>query len=253
MPLNMEWFRVFLADPMYNLLVWLYDMVSFQDIGIALIILTVLIKAILWPLTGKSLRGQRAMQGLQPKIEEIKKKYKDDKETMSKEMMALYKEEKVNPASSCLPLLIQLPILIALYQVLLSGLSNSHQYKLYSFIQDPGLIDPMFLGLIDLSQPAIFIAVLAGIAQYFQARMLQQRRPPADLRKKEGAKDEDMMATMNKSMLYFMPAMTIVLGATFPGGLALYWFVVTLLSIFQQHMVFRGLQKTEKANGETTV
>lgn len=239
----MEWFRVLLTDPMYNLLVWLYDTVSFQDIGIALIILTVIIKLVLWPLTGKSLRGQRAMQGLQPKIEEIKKKYKGDKETMSKEMMALYKEEKVNPASSCLPLLIQLPILIALYQVLLSGLSNNHQYKLYGFIQDPGLINPVFLGMIDLSKPAIVIAVLAGIAQYFQARMLQQRRPPEALRKEEGAKDEDMMATMNKSMLYFMPAMTIVLGATFPGGLALYWLVVTLLSVLQQVVVFRGIDR----------
>lgn len=234
----MEWFRLLLSEPIYNLLVWIYNILPIQDVGFAIILLTIVIKGILWPLTGKSLKGQKALQSLQPKMDEIKKKYKDDKEKMAQEMMALYKTEKVNPASSCLPLLIQLPILIALYRVLLVGLNNEHAYRLYEFVADPGVVNEMFLGFIDLSRPAIWLAVLAGIAQYFQAKMLQARRPPKKLRDKDGAKDEDMMATMNKSMLYFMPVITVVIGATFPGGLALYWLVVTLLSILQQYLVF---------------
>jgi len=230
---------------MYNLLVWIYTALPVEDIGIAIILLTVLIKIVLWPLTGKSLQGQKALQSIQPKMNELKKKYKDNKEMLSKEMMALYKAEKVNPASSCLPLLVQLPILIALYQVLLVGLNNGDRYRLYSFVTNPGTINEMFLGFIDLAHPAIWIAVLAGIAQYFQAKMLQAQRPPKALREKEGAKDEDMMATMNKSMLYFMPAITIVIGATFPGGLALYWLIVTLLSIFQQYLVFKNERETD--------
>lgn len=235
----MEWFKVILAEPMYNLLVWLYQTLPVQDIGLAIILLTIVIKIILWPLTGKSLKGQKALQGIQPKMEELKKRYKDDKEKMAKEMMVLYKTEKVNPASSCLPLLVQLPILIALYRVLLVGVNNEHTYRLYSFIQDPGIIDTTFLNIMDLSKPAIYLAVLAGIAQYFQAKMMIKNRPPKSLREKEGAKDEDMMATMNKSMLYFMPVMTVLIGSTFPGGLALYWLVVTLLSILQQYLVLR--------------
>ena len=241
----MSWFQTFLAEPMYNLLVWIYTALPVEDIGIAIILLTVLIKIVLWPLTGKSLQGQKALQSIQPKMNELKKKYKDNKEMLSKEMMALYKAEKVNPASSCLPLLVQLPILIALYQVLLVGLNNGDRYRLYSFVTNPGTINEMFLGFIDLAHPAIWIAVLAGIAQYFQAKMLQAQRPPKALREKEGAKDEDMMATMNKSMLYFMPAITIVIGATFPGGLALYWLIVTLLSILQQYLVFKNERETD--------
>lgn len=239
----MEWFKIILAEPMYNLLVWLYQVLPVQDIGIAIIILTIIIKFILWPLTGKSLKGQKSLQAIQPKMEEIKKKYKDDKEKMAQEMMALYKTEKVNPASSCLPLLVQLPILIALYRVLLVGVNNEHTYRLYDFVTDPGVINATSLGFMDLSRPAIYLAILAGIAQYFQAKMMAKRRPPKDLRKKDGAKDEDMMATMNKSMLYFMPAITVVIGATFPGGLALYWLVVTLLSILQQHLIFNKKPK----------
>ena len=235
----MQFFHTFLAEPMYNLLVWIYTVLPFQDIGVAIILLTILIKAVLWPLTGKSLKGQKALQSLQPKMEALKKQYKDDKEKLAKEMMALYKTEKVNPASSCLPLLIQLPILIALYRVLLVGLNNGDTYRLYGFVTNPGAINELFLGFIDLAHPAIWLAVLAGIAQYFQAKMLQARRPPKAIREKEGAKDEDMMATMNKSMLYFMPVITVVIGATFPGGLALYWLVVTLLSILQQYLVFK--------------
>ena len=239
-------FNTFLAEPMYNLLIWLYAVLPVQDIGLSIIILTILIKLVLWPLTGKSLKGQKSLQSIQPKIEALKKEYKDDKEKMAKEMMALYKTEKVNPAASCLPLLIQLPILIALYRVLLVGLSNEAKYSLYSFVPDPGVINGMFLGILDLSKPAIILAVIAGIFQYFQAKMLQTRRPPASIRNKEGAKDEDMMATMNKSMLYFMPAITIIIGASFPGGLALYWVVVTLLSILQQYMIFNRDEKPKE-------
>lgn len=233
------WFRTFLAEPIYNLLVGLYVLFPWQDMGVAIILLTIIIKAVLWPLTGKALKSQKMLQELQPKVDEVKKKFVGDKEGMAREMMALYKAEKVNPASSCLPILIQLPVLIALYRVLLVGVSNQNIYSLYSFIPDPGVINEMAFGFLDLSQKNLVLAVLAGIAQYFQAKMMQVRRVPKAVEGAKGAKDEEMMAAMNKSMLYMMPAMTVVIGATLPAGLALYWLVVTLLSILQQWFVFR--------------
>jgi len=257
-------YQVVLYQPIFNLLVWLYNIVPGHDIGIAIVILTVIIKLILYPFSLQSIKAQKAMQAIQPKLEEIKKKYKDNKEKLSLEMMNLYKQEKVNPFSSCLPLLIQFPFLIAVYQVFRSGLSNGSFDLLYPFISNPGSINPYFLGLVDLSQPQIILAVLAGAAQYWQAKMIQVRKPPADKSGKPipGAKDESMMAAMNKQMIYFMPIITIVIGMSLPGGLLLYWFISTLLMILQQFYFFRkkdgdkgdgdsGTQKPEVIEGQT--
>jgi len=228
---------------MYNLLVWLYNVVPFHDIGIAIIVLTIVIKGVLWPLTGKALKSQRMLQALQPKIDALRKECGQDKERLAKEMMTLYKNEKVNPASSCLPLLIQLPILIALYRVLLVGLNNGDTYQLYAFVMDPGTINEVSLGFINLANANIVLAFLAGAAQYVQAKMLQAGKPPKEVQGTVAAKDEDLAASMNKSMLYVMPVVTVVIGVSLPGGLALYWLVVTLLSILQQYFVFRSIKE----------
>ncbi len=209
--------------------------------GFAIIFLTVIVKLILWPFMNSSLKSQKALQELQPKIEELKQKHKDDKEGLAKATMELYKNEKVNPLSSCLPLLIQFPILIALYRVLLQGFNPDALNQLYPFISNPGEIDKMFLGFLDLSLASVSLAVLAGVLQFFQTRMLMNKRPPKTVQGTPGAKDESMLAAMNKSMLYFMPAVTILIGAQLPGGLTLYWVTVTIVSIIQQMVVFRKI------------
>ena len=225
---------------MFNLLIWLYDVLPGADMGFAIILLTIVIKLILWPFTHASLKSQKALQELHPKLDAIKEKHKDDKEGLAKAMMEVYTKEKVNPLSSCLPLLIQIPILIALYQVLRDGLDPQSLSSLYSFVKNPGDINPLFIGLINLARASIPLAILAGVLQFFQTKMLVARRPPPALRKKEGVKDEDMMAAMNKSMLYFMPIMTVVIGATLPAGLTLYWVAINAISILQQFFVFRN-------------
>lgn len=232
-----ELFHTFLYQPIFNLLIWLYNIVPGNDIGIAIIALTVLIKALLYPLTGQALRSQKAMQSLQPKMEELKKKYKDQKEVLTKKMMELYKEEKVNPAASCLPLLVQLPILIAVFQVFHNGLQNNggELSDLYAFVYNPGFLDTTSKMFGNLAEASVVLAVLAGAAQFWQAKMIQVKRPPKEAG--SGAKDEDMAAIMNKQMLYVMPVLTIVFGLQFPGGLALYWLVTTLLTIAQQSIV----------------
>ncbi len=240
-------YETILYQPLFNLLVWLYDVIPGNHIGLAIIALTVLIKLILYPFSLQAIKAQRAMQKLQPKLEEIKKKYKDNREQMSMEMMKLYQQQKVNPLSSCLPILIQLPFLIAVYQVFRNGLSNGSFELLYPFVANPGTIEPFFLGL-DLSQPQLILALLAGAAQYWQAKMMQSVRPPQPGGLKlPGSKDEDMMAIMNKQMTIFMPIITVVIGMSLPGGLALYWFITTLLTALQQLVIFR-----KKDEGDTT-
>jgi YidC/Oxa1 family membrane protein insertase len=229
-------FHVIFYQPILNLLVFLYNIIPGHDIGLAIIAMTVIIKVVLLPLSKQSIKSQKALQGLQPKIDELKKKYVSNKEELGRAMMRLYKEEKINPFSSCLPMLIQLPFLWAVFIVFRDGLSNQALKGIYSFIPQPGAINSVSLGLLDLSKPNIVLAILAGAAQFWQAKMLSTKRPEV---KGPGAKDEDMMAIMNKQMIYFMPILTVVIGMTFPGGLALYWLVTTLLTALQQLYLFR--------------
>lgn len=227
-----------LYRPLFNLLIWLYDVIPGADIGFAIIALTVVVKLVLWPLTHASLKSQKMLQDLQPKLDALKEEHKDDKEALAKAMMELYKNEKVNPLSSCLPVLVQIPILIALYRVLSDGLHAESLSALYAFVHNPGSINAMFLGVLDLGQKSIPLAVLSGVFQFWQTRMLIARRPPKAVRGSEGSRDEDMLAGMNQSMLYFMPVMTAVIGASLPGGLTLYWVAINVISIIQQYVVF---------------
>ncbi len=234
-------FELILYQPIFNFFVGFYNI--FLDVGVVILVLTVLIKLALYPLTKKSIAAQKSLADLQPKMEALKKKYKDDQQAMAKETMALYKEHKVNPLGSCLPILIQLPVFLALYWVLRETLSSTDFSLLYSFVPSPGNINPISFGLFDLSKTSPVLAVLAGGAQYWQAKMMQSRKPPKEAG--EGGKDENMMSMMNKQMLYFMPVMTVFIGLSFPGGLALYWFLSTLLTGVQQWVMFRKKNKDD--------
>jgi len=231
-----NFFETIFYQPILNLLVLIYNIVPGHDIGIAIIVLTLVVKLVLYPLSKKALEGQKALQNLQPKLDEIKKKYVDDKEGMSRAMMELYKQEKVNPLSSCLPLLIQLPFFWAIFKVFRDELSGKAITLLYSFIANPGILNTMAFGLIDFSKPNIVLAILAGASQFVQAKMMPMKTPAVTT---PGAKDENIMAAMNKQMLYFMPVFTVFICWTLPSGLAFYWFISTVLTIAQQKYVFR--------------
>ncbi|WKZ24798.1 MAG: YidC/Oxa1 family membrane protein insertase [Patescibacteria group bacterium] len=243
-------FNTFFYEPILNLLVFIYNTLPGSDIGWSIVILTIVIKLILYPLSKKSIESQKALQDLQPKIEEIKRKYKDDKEAMSKAMMDLYKTEKVNPLSSCLPLLIQLPFFWAIFRVFNDELSGKTLDMIYPFIVNPGTMNPIAFGFVDFSETNIVLAILAGASQYFQIKMMPNK--PAAI-KSEGAKDENMMAMMNKQMLYIMPVLTVVICMTLPSGLAFYWFVSTILTLAQQWYIFRNNPKNKENSGQGQV
>lgn len=245
-------FNTILYEPIFNALIYLYNVIPLHDLGIAIILLTLAIKLILfWP-SLSALKSQKALQDTQPALEALKAKYKDNKEELGKQLIKFYKDNKVNPLSSCLPLLIQLPILIALYQAFFQGLSLDPVTHLLSASQLPHLYAPlreiytntpinsMFLNFVDLSKNHnIILAVLSGLTQFFQTKTLSSKRPVV---KTQGSKDEDMTAMMNKQMLYFMPILTVIFGYQFPAGVTLYWFVSTLFSLVQQ-LVFLNYRK----------
>ncbi len=233
-------FHIIFYQPIFNLLVWFYNVIPGHDIGIAIIILTIVLKFLLFPLTLKSMKSQKSLQDLQPKINEIKEKYKNNKEELAKATMELYRRDRVNPFSSCLPILIQLPFLIALYQVLAAGLKSSGFEALYPFVANPEHINTVSFGFLDLAASKnVILCLLAGISQFFQGKMMSTASPSRVAGKDEGSKDEAMLSSMNKQMLYMMPILTVFIGYSLPGGLVLYWIVMNLLTIAQQWVFLR--------------
>jgi YidC/Oxa1 family membrane protein insertase len=249
-------FDQFIYAPIYNLLVFVYDLLPFQDFGVAIIIVTLIIKFLLIPLSRKQIESQKKMTELQPKIKELQKKYKDDKEKQSRALMELYKTHKSNPFSGCLPMIVQLVFLIAIYRVLFNisqaGLMVDGNI-LYSFIKNPGQIDKMFLGLVDLSTavnlgnisfsetPKIILIILAALSQFFQSKMLMAKQK--EFPKAQNEDKMDFSQALSKQMLFLGPLLTLFIGIKFPSGLALYWLVSTVFMIVQQYF----LEKENKA------
>jgi len=228
-------FTLLFYQPILNLLIWLHNIIPGDDFGWAIIALTVLIKVILYPLSARSLHSQKALQDIQSKVDEVRTKYKDNKEQQGRELMQLYKKEKVSPFSSCLPLLIQLPFLFAIFQVLRDEIVAGGIDRLYPFVSQPEVVNMLFLGIVDLKQPSIIIAIIAGLLQFFQTRMLTHRKQPMV----PGSKDESMTSMMNKQMMYLAPIITVLFGVTLPGGLTLYWAINTLATLVQQILIFK--------------
>ncbi|MFH0840758.1 MAG: YidC/Oxa1 family membrane protein insertase [bacterium] len=228
-------FHTFFYNPILNLLVYIYNHVPGADIGIAIVVLTVIIKLVLYPLSKRALVSQKAMQNIQPKLEELKEKFKDNKEALSKAMMELYKKEKVNPFSSCLPLLIQLPFFWAVFRVFRDELGGKPLEGLYSFVSNPGVLDAMAFGIVDFSKSNLPLAILAGVAQFLQAKLMPKPKTSA----KKGSKEASMANIMGKQMMYFMPVVTVFICMSLPSGLAFYWFLTTVLTIFQQLYLFK--------------
>ncbi len=213
--------------PLLNLLIFSYHYIP--DIGVVIVLLTLLIRLIMAPSFHKQIKSQKALTDLQPKLNELKEKYKGDKEGQAKAMMGLYKEHKINPLSSCLPLIIQLPILIALYQVFSKALNN-HLAGLYSFVVKPEVINPYFFGLLNLSKPSIILGILAGAAQFWQSKMMMP--------KNTGQQDATAKA-MSLQTTYVLPIISVVIAIRLPAGLPLYWIVSTLFAIGQQYWINR--------------
>lgn len=224
-------FHETLYRPLFNGLIFLYNAIPLHDFGVAIILLTIIIRLILYPLNQKAIVSQKRLSQLQPQIKEIQARYAD-KVKQSQALMEFYKKNNVNPASGCLPLLIQFPILIALYQVFWNGLKPESLSALYSFIANPGTVDPMFLGLVSLANPNYIFAILAGVFTFWQSKMMVSLQPTA-------GQGNDFSAAMNKQMVYFMPLVTIFISWSLPAGLSLYWVVTTLAGIIQQYFVIK--------------
>lgn len=217
--------NTFLYEPIYNSLVFIAQHVAFKDVGLAVVILTIVIRFLLLPLSKKGIVSQYKMRLLQPKLDAIKARGLT-KEEEAKEQFALYKTEKINPFSGCLYLLIQLPILFALYFAFMRGIDQPTH--LYSFLSTEGLKNT-FLGLIDITKPFLPFAILAGVTQAIQAFLMP--KPPI-------TSGEGFQAQFTKSLAlqtkYVLPIIIIFISAKLASAVALYWIITNAFSIFQE-------------------
>lgn len=234
-------FKAILYQPLYNLLIFITWLIPGHNIGWTIIVLTLIIRIILMPSSAKSTRAQKDMKKLAPLLADIKKKYAGDRQGEATATMELYKEHGVSPWGSCLPLLIQLPILWILYRVFMIGLDTNRYDLLYSFTPAPDVINTVWLG-IDLSQPDKWILpILAGLAQLLQSWQMKQLNPtPAPSANKSDDKAADFSNMLTGQMMYIMPIFTVIIAMRLPAALALYWFVTTLFMVAQTWWIMRG-------------
>ncbi len=242
----MALFDTLVYNPIYNVLIFLYNTVPGHDFGIAIILTTLILKFALFPLAHKQIESQKKMQELQPLIKQLKDKHKKDKVKLNLALAELYKEKEVNLAAGCLPLIVQLTFFIAIYRVLINISQSGLQVQgenLYTFIANPGQIHHLFLSIVDLTHPNYVFAVLAAAAQYYQTKIMIARQP------KTAPKDDsepDFATIMTKQMLIIGPLLTLFIGFTFPAGLSLYWLVSTLFMIAQQEYILKTAQPVKE-------
>ncbi len=230
--------RTLFYIPLFNLLILLTAIMPGYSVGWAIIVMTVGLRLILVPSTTHQIRQQHKMKKLQPELKELQERHKDDRETLARETMNLYKKYDIHPLGSCLPMLIQLPILIPLFYVFRDGLSTAHFDLLYPFIPQPATINTAFFG-IDLASPnRLVLPILVALLQFVQSWMLI-KSPAAH------KPENDTQKILNTQMLYLFPLMTGFISLSLPAALPLYYGVGSAFAIIQQYLVLKTLPKPD--------
>lgn len=220
----------FIAKPLGIFLGWLYSILG--SYGLAIVVFSIIVKLVLYPLYAKQIMSSAGMSKVQPKMKEIQNKYRDDQQMMNQKLAELYKEEGINPMGGCLPLIVQMPILFGLFALLRNPL-----YYMGSSESMMVAVHESFLWMADLSQPDKWILpILAGIATYFSFSMNQTTMGGA----------QNSTADMMKSMKYIFPIMIVLMGRTFPSGLTIYWALSQVIQIFYILRIKHVREKAEK-------
>lgn len=263
----MSIFDLLLIQPIFSVLIFIYGILPMQDLGIAIIIFTILVRIAMWPMVKKQLHQTKVMRQLQPQLVTIKKKAKGNKQLESQMMLELYREKGVNPFGQIGLLLVQLPIFIALFAVVRIIAEEQHNVArfTYDFLQGiPGVsaalgdVNATFLGVIDLTKhatlpgggiywPLLLLAILAAILQYVQSKQLlpvpKEKRRLRDILKEQAAGKEvdqaEMSALMTGKMIWLFPVLTFLISMYLAGALVLYLVVSSAVAIIQQDRILK--------------
>jgi YidC/Oxa1 family membrane protein insertase len=240
-----------LYRPIYNILIFLVSIMPGHNLGLAIIILTIIVRTILLIPSQKAMKAQKKMQNVQPMIESIKEKYKGDQQKIAQETMAIWKTQKVNPLGSCLPLLLQFPFLIALFYVVKEGLNPDNAHLFYTTYSNFSFsnIDTSFLGLDLLKNNIYVLPVIIGLLTFAQTKLSIHRSG----KKKDGKSGGKEIAIANNMMVYFMPVMIAVFAASLPAAVGVYWGVSTLYGVVQQLFVNKSGTKPKEEDSDVKV
>ncbi|MFA6519340.1 MAG: YidC/Oxa1 family membrane protein insertase [Candidatus Paceibacterota bacterium] len=236
-------FNAVFYNPIYNALVALVALVPGGDVGVAVIIVTIIIRLILLPFSLSAARTQRAMKVLEPKIKGLKEKHKGDKEKEALETLALYRDAKVNPFASILTVFIQIPVLLALYWVFYNEpFSTINAARLYTLTPTPNTISLEFLGFISVAGKSMVLAILAGITQFYQAHLaLSGTMKPSG----EKSMQNDFQRVMGLQLKYVFPFLIGTISYTTSGAIALYFITTNLAGSLQEWHVRRTIVKED--------
>ena len=236
-----SFFHEYLYIPIYNLLIYLVGVLPGADVGLAVVIVTLIVKAITFPLSISALKTQAAMRKIEPELKDLREKYKDDKQKQAEMMFALYKEHQIRPFSSILAMLIQIPVLITLFLVFQrESMSQVNLDILYSFVPDPGIFSALFLGLFVIAGHNIILAVVAALTQFVQARYAIPVPKKSDRDPSKVPTGAEMGAEFGRAMAiqarYILP---LVIGAVAfsSGAVALYLITSNIVAIFQEFFI----------------
>lgn len=254
-------FNIVFFAPLVNTLVFILRVLQASSVpgslGLSIIIVTVLIRFAIWPVMHSQLKSAKKMADLKPHLDQLKKKHGSDKQALAQAQMALYKEQGINPAGGCIPALVQIPIFIALYQVIMALFEGAHGLERINnalYVASWHLSsspNSSFFGLNLADKPSDFaragiivlsIPVITGLLQFIQSKMMYPspvKQYPSDSPKEKKEKEnvEDAMSAVQGQMVYLMPIMIGYFAFTFPVGLAIYWNTFTILGIWQQYKV----------------
>ncbi|MBI2462936.1 MAG: YidC/Oxa1 family membrane protein insertase [Candidatus Spechtbacteria bacterium] len=230
-------FHPVLIQPLFNLLIVIYIVFPIKDLGIAIILMTLFVRAVTYPLSQKVAVSQKKLSLLQPQIKEIEKKYAHDNEVKTKAMMNFYKENDANPFSGCFPTIIQLVLFIGLYYMLQESMAPQNTFgDLYSFIPAPTTLNTNFLGIIDITHSNKVLAILVGVATYLQSKVTFNQKKHIGAQETKSS-EPDIQKIIGMQMVYFLPIFIGFIAWTLPAGLSLYWITTTLFSFIQQYSI----------------
>lgn len=249
-------FNTLFVNPLYNGFVALLDVVPNADAGVGIILFTIIVSLVIYPLSKKSLATQAKTKQFEGELKELKTKYSHNKEEQARAMMAFYKEKGINPLSGLLLAIIQLPIIIALYYVFArSGLPHIDAVRLYDFVRAPEVVNMVFLGIVDISKKNLILAFIAALAQFIQgwyspALAALPHKPLLDKNKKPSFEDS-FAAGMRLQVRYFLPGIIFLISYQYSGVIALYFATRSLFMFVQELIMRKGWQLVSPSNGTT--
>lgn len=234
------WNTIF-YEPIYNILIFIIDNITFGDVGFAIILVTIIIKLALAPLTKKSIKSQILMKRMEPELKQIKKDF-PNKEEQAKKTFELYKKYGTNPFSGCLVIILQLPVIFALYYVFYRGIAIDPNL-IYPFIKVPEILHTNFLGLIEMGSKSIVLGVLAGITQFIQGYLSSPVKPKnvEIVVQTEKTFQDQLSDSMQMNVKYILPVFIAFIAWKISAAVALYWIISNIFTIVQEWYIRRKL------------